>query len=79
MQDEDFKWFIENYSNLYGKYGTSYLVISNKKIIGSYQNPNDAISNTIKNIPYGQFIVQLCNGEESGYTNYVFFTHLQKI
>ncbi len=31
MQSEDFKWFVEHYSDLYAKYGTSYLANSNKR------------------------------------------------
>jgi len=71
MQDEDFTWFIENYNELFEKYGVSYLAIRNKTVLGSYHNFKNAIDETKKDFPLGQFIVQYCNGEESGYTNYV--------
>lgn len=71
MQDEDFKWFVENYCDLYSKYGVSYLVISNKEVIGSYKKFKYAVDEAKRTLPIGQFIVQFCNGKESGYTNYV--------
>lgn len=33
MQDEDFKWFVDNYSNLYKQYGTS---ASNSSVVNTY-------------------------------------------
>lgn len=71
MQNDDFIWFVDHYEELYEKYGVCYLVISNETVLGCYQNPKDAISETIKTVPLGRFIVQLCNGDESGYTNYI--------
>ena len=70
MQDEDFKWFIENYDELFKKYGCCYLDIKYKAVLGAYDSPKDAISEVSKEHPVGSFIVQLCNGDESGYTNY---------
>lgn len=71
MRDEDFGWFVENYAKLYEEYGVSYLVIRGKKVIGAYQTPKEAIDETTKSFSMGDFIVQFCNGEESGYTNYI--------
>lgn len=70
MQADDFKWFIENYDDLFKKYGKCYLAIKDKKVLGSYDSPKTAISEVSKKYPMGSFIVQLCNGNESGYTNY---------
>ena len=66
---KDFDWFIENYQNLFDVYGYSYIAIRNKTILGSYKTVREAL-NTIS-LPAGAYIVQLCNGDESGYTNYV--------
>lgn len=71
MQNSDFIWFVDHYTELCEKYGVCYLSISNKTVLGCYQNLRDAIDETSKTVPLGQFIVQLCNGDESGYTNYV--------
>lgn len=71
MQMEDFNWFVEHYDELYKQYGACFLAISNKKVLGSYKRPRQAIEETSKTVPLGQFIVQFCNGDDSGYTNYI--------
>lgn len=70
MQTEDFKWFVENYNELFKKYGLCFLAIKNKEVLGTYQSAKDAVSDISKKYPLGSFIVQLCNGDKSGYTNY---------
>ena len=67
----DFNFFLEHYDELYQKYGNSFIVIRNGNILGSYENMKKAIDETSKNYPLGHFIVQECNGDESGYTNYI--------
>lgn len=67
----DFQWFLDNYNSLFQKYGISYLAIQNKSILGVYSNFGDAVDKTSKSIKMGTFIVQFCNGNESGYTNYI--------
>lgn len=69
MQDKDFEWFILNYADLFKRYGKKYLVIKNAKVLGAYDNIREAIDNTDE--PLGTFIIQFCNGDESGYTNYI--------
>lgn len=71
MQADDFKWFVENYDELFKQYGKCYLAIKDKKVLGTYDSPRLAISETSKEHTLGSFIVQLCNGDESGYTNYI--------
>lgn len=76
---EDFKYFLSIYDELYKKYGTKYFAIKNKQILGVYDNMKSAIENTKKEYPLGTFIVQKCNGDESGYTNYISSWQLIKI
>ena len=71
IQDTDFKWFIDNYADIYTKYGTAYLAIKNKKVLGKYPSYAEAVRKTSATEQLGTFIVQLCNGNESGYTNYI--------
>ena len=67
----DFKWFLENYDSLFKEYGHKFFAIRNKEILGTYESEVDAINNTSDKYPIGDFIVQECNGDESGYTNYI--------
>lgn len=70
-RNNDFKWFIDNYKKLYEKYGRKILVIQKKKIIGVFDDKNTAIDTIAQKHELGSFIVQECNGNESGYTNYI--------
>lgn len=67
----DFQWFLDNYDLLYQKYGVSYISIQNQKILGVYNDFGEAVDKTSESKILGSFIVQFCNGLESGYTNYI--------
>lgn len=71
MQENDFKWFLDNYQKLFKEYGTCYFAIKNKQILGTYSTSSEAIKRTSRTEELGTFIVQYCNGEESGYTVYI--------
>lgn len=71
MQDNDYKWFLANYDRLFQEYGTAFLAIKNEKVLGSYKSYADGVRETAKTEELGTFIVQLCNGDDSGYTNYI--------
>lgn len=77
MQDRDFAWFVENYDNLFAQYGCGYFAIYDRKVLGVYETPREAIAETSQTIPLGEFIVQMCNGDESGYTNYIASAHYE--
>lgn len=68
---EDFQWFLSQYDNLFQRYGHKYFVIQNKKILGVYEDQSQALKSTMNDYVLGSFIVQECNGDESGYTNYI--------
>lgn len=71
MQTSDFKWFIENLSNLFNSYGTKFLAIKDKRILGAYNSYAEGVKETIKTEELGTFIVQQCGVDESAYTNYI--------
>ena len=71
MRESDYQWFLNNYLNLYEKYGEQYLAIKDKTVLGTYSSYADAVKNTLKKEEIGTFIVQFCNGEETAYTNYI--------
>ena len=71
LQNDVFKWFLDNYDRIYREYGKCYVAIKNKKILGIYNSAAEGIRETKKSEEIGSFIVQYCNGEESGYTNYI--------
>jgi hypothetical protein len=71
IQDTDFEWFLENYSELFKQYGEAYLVIKDEEVIGVYNDFNNAIDTTLLTEEIGTFIVQKCDGTESAYTLHI--------
>lgn len=71
MQDSDFQWFMDNYDDIFKKYGESYVAIRDKEVLGTYKSYAEGVKETMKKYPLGSFIVQFCNGDESGYTEYI--------
>ena len=68
MQEKDFEWFLENYNELYERYGHTFLAIRNEEVLGSYGSFREAVEITQLTEELGTFIVQECNGDESAYT-----------
>ena len=71
MQERDYKWFLDNYSQISDSYYNCYVVIKDETILGSYHSYAEAVRETAKSEPIGSFIVQLCNGNETAYTNFI--------
>ena len=69
MQRADFNWFLNNYEDLYKKYGHKFLVVKDKNVIGAFDSVREALSNTSE--PLGTYILQECTGEESAYSNFI--------
>lgn len=64
----DFKYFVSIYQDLYNKYGESFIALKNKKILGAFKTVNEAIQALSDKYKLGTYIIQECNGDESGYT-----------
>lgn len=71
MKAENFNWFIQNYQDLFKKYGEKYLVIRDKSVVDAFDQPKQALEEASRLFSDGDFIIQLCNGDETGYTNFV--------
>lgn len=71
MQEQDFKWFLENHNELFRIYGNTYLAIKNQQVIGTYASYVEAVKQTSKTETLGTFIVQKCTKTDDGYTNQI--------
>lgn len=71
VQTRDFQWFLENYTELFNKYGSSFLAIKNETVIGKYKTYAEGVRMASEDNDLGTFIVQECNGDESAYTIYI--------
>lgn len=68
---EDYKWFLDNYGDLYNQYGETFLAIKNKTVIGIYRTYAEGVKNTSRTEDIGTFIIQKCGKDDSSYTNYI--------
>lgn len=71
QQNSDFAWFKANYDELSEKYNGKYIAIKDKTVLGDYTSYGEAVRQTELFEKRGTYIVQKCNGKESGYTNYI--------
>ena len=67
----DFDFFLKNYQDFYQRYGYCCIAIRFKEILGVYNSIQEAINILSNQYELGEYIIQECNGEESGYTNYI--------
>lgn len=71
MMNKDYEWFLEHYAELFKQYGITFVAIKDAHVLGTYNSYGEAVRKTSEKEPLGSFIVQLCNGDVSGYTNYI--------
>ena len=60
----DFDFFLENYNDLYSKYGHKFFAIRNKRVLGIFASYEDAW----KELGHGTYILQENTGDIWGYT-----------
>lgn len=74
----DFEYFISIYQDLYKEYGNSFIALKNKKILGAFKTVNEAIQALSDKYKLGTYIIQECNGDESGYTASIMTIFIKK-
>lgn len=67
-RNNDFNWFLDNYEDLFKEYGKKEIAIKNKSVIGVFDDTTSALKELNKSYKIGEYILQTCNGNESGYT-----------
>lgn len=70
-QEKNFEYFLKHYDDIFKQYGCCFVVLKNQKVIASYPSFSEAYHKTLETETLGDFSIQECNGEESGYTNYI--------
>ncbi|MBA7537739.1 hypothetical protein ES705_30008 [subsurface metagenome] len=66
--EKEFKYYLKNQDELVKKYNGKVIVIKNKKVIGVYDSVAEAVHETSKNEPLGNFLVQKCTPGKKDYT-----------
>ena len=70
-QEKNFKYFLEHYDDIFKQYGRCFVVLKKQSVLKTYGSFSEAYHETLKSEELGSFSIQECNGEESGYTNYI--------
>lgn len=60
MLEKEFKYYLDNQSELLKKYKGRYIVIKDHDILGDYSNELEALEDTKKNHKIGTFLIQKC-------------------
>jgi len=69
MLDKEFKYYLDNQSNLLKKYNNRFVVIMNEKVVGDYDSFEQALSQSMeKKYKLGTFLIQECTAGEEAYT-----------
>jgi hypothetical protein len=66
--ENEFKFYLENQSELVKKYSGKYIVIKNSEIIGVFDSEIEAIEKTSINHELGTFLIQKCESGNESYT-----------
>lgn len=66
-RNADFDYFVNNYDDLYAKYGHKFIAIKNQKILGAYSSVLDGINSLSAEYEVGSYIIQECTGDKSAY------------
>lgn len=67
----DFYFYLNHHTELFKRYGHSYVAIKNGKIIGVCNSVKTLIDNISIYYKFGTYSVQECTGDESGYTTVI--------
>ena len=67
-QEHDFEWFVDNQEKLYSQYGDCTLVISDKKVYGTFDSSAKALDFALGKLGVGNFIIQECSSDDSEIT-----------
>ena len=68
MLEKEFKYFVDNQSDLFKQFPDRYIVIKGQKIIGVYDSKIDAYFETQEEHELGSFLIQYCSLDQETFT-----------
>ena len=68
MLDKEFKYYIDNQTELLKKYKGRVVVIKGEQVVGDYDNYEDALFDSAEKFELGTFLIQECTEGEDAYT-----------
>jgi len=69
MLEKEFKYYLDNQNDLVKKYNNRVLVIVNEKVVGDYDDFEQALFKSVKKYELGTFLIQECTEGEDAYTD----------
>lgn len=66
--ENEFKFYLDNQSSIFAKYGGKYVVIVGEQVVGAYDSMTDAYFESVKKFEPGSFLIQKCTEGEEEYT-----------
>jgi hypothetical protein len=66
--NREFHYYLDNQDELVKKYDGRILVIMGEKVVGDYENYDDAYFDSVKKYELGTFLLQECTEGEEAYT-----------
>ena len=68
MLEKEIQYYLDNQKELVKKYNNKFIVLKDKKIIGSYDSHVEAYNKTLETEELGTFLIQHCLSGNQGYT-----------
>lgn len=68
MLEKEFKYYIDNQSELLKKYNGRFIAIVGNEVVGNYDSFEDAVEKTSQKYTIGTFLIQECSEGDSAYT-----------
>lgn len=68
MLDKEFKYYLDHQDELVKQYNGKTLVIVQDKVVGVYDNEEQAYFESMKKYKLGTFLIQLCSPGKKDYT-----------
>ena len=65
---QEFKYYLDHQAELVKKYNGKYLTIVGKKVVGAYNDEDEAYYMGRERYGAGNFLIQLCTPGDSAYT-----------
>ena len=69
MIEKEFRYYVENRTELSAKYEGKVLVIKDQKVIGVYHSESEALKKTVGNHDLGTFLIQACSSDPNSVVN----------
>ena len=60
MRNDDFQYYLDNLDSFYARYPYKYVAIKNRRVLGVYEDMDEAVYKTAQTEPLGTFLIQHC-------------------